>query len=70
MHWFNLSHTTKTVVRYGKPCKDECQSGESYFWCNTLDGWDYCSPTMDAPNPIFGATFWTTAAVLEFIMIP
>ncbi|XP_069478074.1 uncharacterized protein [Ambystoma mexicanum] len=27
-------------------CQDECgRAGDtSYFWCNTLDGWDYCSP--------------------------
>merc|ERR1712112_676803 len=29
---------------------DDCLSrGEDYFWCNTIDSWDYCSPKALGP---------------------
>merc|ERR1719334_2922014 len=34
------------LTRYGKTCEDECSKrGEDYYWCHTLYGWEYCSPT-------------------------
>ena len=31
--------------RYNEPCTDACAGrGKDYFWCNTIDSWDYCSP--------------------------
>lgn len=30
---------------YKLPCEDTCDThGNYYFWCNTKNGWDYCSP--------------------------
>ncbi|MGH0183789.1 UNVERIFIED_CONTAM: hypothetical protein FKN15_012995 [Acipenser sinensis] len=31
---------------YKATCQDECRMYErgGYYWCNTLKGWDYCSP--------------------------
>ncbi|MGH0177427.1 UNVERIFIED_CONTAM: hypothetical protein FKN15_075130 [Acipenser sinensis] len=31
---------------YNAKCQDECRrfDNKGYFWCNTLKGWDYCSP--------------------------
>ncbi|KAL7856344.1 hypothetical protein AOLI_G00199480 [Acnodon oligacanthus] len=30
---------------YGELCYDTCQTyGNSYYWCHTRKGWDYCSP--------------------------
>lgn len=31
---------------YGAMCYDTCRtSGYNYYWCNTVEGWDYCSPS-------------------------
>ncbi|XP_036439528.1 uncharacterized protein LOC118816997 [Colossoma macropomum] len=31
---------------YGELCYDTCQThGNSYYWCHTRKGWDYCSPS-------------------------
>uniref|UniRef100_A0A8C4RHZ8 Uncharacterized protein n=1 Tax=Erpetoichthys calabaricus TaxID=27687 RepID=A0A8C4RHZ8_ERPCA len=33
---------------YNLVCQDECSTyGYDFFWCNTLKGWDYCSPLPD-----------------------
>ncbi|XP_039607903.1 uncharacterized protein LOC120527975 [Polypterus senegalus] len=33
---------------YNLICQDDCTTyGYDYFWCNTLKGWDYCSPVPD-----------------------
>merc|ERR1711915_125583 len=33
----------------GMKCMSECgRKGEDYFWCNTQEDWDYCSPNYDA----------------------
>ncbi|KAG7235237.1 hypothetical protein INR49_003080 [Caranx melampygus] len=38
-----IKHYTST---YGVQCDDYCgQRGESYHWCNSREGWDYCSPS-------------------------
>merc|ERR1712211_62004 len=32
-------------TRYGEDCTSACTNeGKDYFWCDTADGWDYCSP--------------------------
>ncbi|XP_046699136.1 uncharacterized protein LOC124381483 isoform X1 [Silurus meridionalis] len=34
---------------YRIECKDDCEfhTEDSYYWCNTEKGWDYCSPVPD-----------------------
>ncbi|XP_039608755.1 uncharacterized protein LOC120528661 [Polypterus senegalus] len=33
---------------YKLVCQDECSTYHSgYYWCHTLKGWDYCSPSPD-----------------------
>ncbi|XP_036439531.1 uncharacterized protein LOC118816998 isoform X3 [Colossoma macropomum] len=33
---------------YGKLCGDTCGlHGQNYYWCNTRQGWDYCSPIQN-----------------------
>ncbi|XP_030076339.1 uncharacterized protein LOC115481389 [Microcaecilia unicolor] len=40
-----VSHRTRS---YGALCLGECLAeGKDYFWCETLRGWDYCSPLPD-----------------------
>ncbi|XP_030076324.1 uncharacterized protein LOC115481375 [Microcaecilia unicolor] len=40
-----VSHRTRS---YGALCLGECLAeGRDYFWCETLRGWDYCSPLPD-----------------------
>jgi len=40
-------------TRYNEPCKDACESRDKdYFWCNTIDSWDYCSPKVLATEPV------------------
>uniref|UniRef100_A0A3B4XMN4 Uncharacterized protein n=1 Tax=Seriola lalandi dorsalis TaxID=1841481 RepID=A0A3B4XMN4_SERLL len=37
-----IKHYTST---YGAQCSDACEDrGSDYYWCNTREGWDYCSP--------------------------
>ncbi|XP_047197687.1 uncharacterized protein LOC118098987 isoform X2 [Hippoglossus stenolepis] len=34
--------------KYDVQCSDRCeQRGYDYYWCNSLRGWDYCSPGED-----------------------
>ncbi|CAB3985575.1 Hypothetical predicted protein [Paramuricea clavata] len=41
----NTSHFTS---HYGTRCIDQCATrGKDYYWCNTNEGWDYCSPIPD-----------------------
>lgn len=40
--WAQSFHYTST---YGLLCNDDCSLHSSeYYWCNTDEGWDYCSP--------------------------
>lgn len=41
-----VSHRTSN---YHSACLGGCTTeGQDYFWCETLSGWDYCSPLPDA----------------------
>lgn len=47
MGWIQGEETRTTHYSscYRLACKDTCDKHDnSYFWCNTEKGWDYCSP--------------------------
>ncbi|XP_076864077.1 uncharacterized protein LOC143516413 [Brachyhypopomus gauderio] len=46
-HSIACSPQYSVITATGKKCSDSCATyGNDYYWCNTQNSWDYCSPPL------------------------
>lgn len=66
--------TSPNLTTHSAECTDECaRRKEEYFWCNTAESWDYCSPTVSDgnfyvygthPSYLFVWIFWLPLGII------